>query len=194
MVNTKTLSSVLLFILLFPMPVQAPTSQPMPVSAPPGATPSGLTPAVSTSVGSTSAVSPPAVPPPAVSEQDVDLLARLIQAEAGASWMPDELQLMVGNVVLNRVDSPEFPDTLREVIYQPGQYSPAMSGSIDRPARDRATQNARKLLEGYRLLPPDVVFQANFKQGSGVYHSVYDEYLGSTTYFCYSNNRKTIVK
>lgn len=187
MVNTKTLSCILLFILVFPIPAQAPASQPVPpvpVAALPGATPSGSTPAVS----------PPAVSPPDVSEQDVDLLARLIQAEAGASWMPDELQLMVGNVVLNRVDSPEFPDTLRDVIYQPGQYSPAMSGSIDRPASERATQNARKLLEGYRLLPPDVVFQANFKQGSGVYHSVYDEYLGSTTYFCYSNNRKTIVK
>ena len=31
---------------------------------------------------------------------------------------------MVGSVVLNRVESEYYPDTIREVIYQPGQYAP----------------------------------------------------------------------
>lgn len=59
--------------------------------------------------------------PGPVSESDLNLLARLITAEAGSE--PYEGQVAVGAVVLNRIRSGRFPTTVREVIYQPGQFS-----------------------------------------------------------------------
>jgi N-acetylmuramoyl-L-alanine amidase len=50
--------------------------------------------------------------------EDIELLARIIYAEArGESF---EGQVAVGAVVLNRLESPHFPKTIREVVYQPG--------------------------------------------------------------------------
>ena len=54
---------------------------------------------------------------------DLLLLSRLIDAMAGSDWLTEDFRLCVGEVVLNRVASPEFPNTLREVVYQRGQYT-----------------------------------------------------------------------
>ena len=51
----------------------------------------------------------------------LDLLARLISAEARGE--PYEGQVAVGAVVLNRVEHPSFPNSVAEVIYQPGAFS-----------------------------------------------------------------------
>lgn len=123
---------------------------------------------------------------PAYTEEDVDLLARLIYAEAGCTWMPDWVQQMVGSVVLNRVNSSVYPNTIREVIYQPGQYGPAWSGAIERPADARTIANARYLLENGPICPANVTGQAGFISGSGMYTSYYDSVLGTTIYFSYT--------
>ena len=59
-----------------------------------------------------------------------ELLASLIFCEAGNQ--PYEGQVAVGAVVMNRINSSSYPDTMEEVIYQSGQFSPAMSGWLDR--------------------------------------------------------------
>lgn len=51
----------------------------------------------------------------------MNLLARLITAEAGHE--PYEGQVAVGAVVINRIKSGEFPKTVREIVYQEGQFS-----------------------------------------------------------------------
>jgi hypothetical protein len=56
-----------------------------------------------------------------IEDRELDLLARLITAEAGQE--PYEGQVAVGAVVLNRIKSGNFPQTIREVIYQDGQFS-----------------------------------------------------------------------
>lgn len=122
---------------------------------------------------------------PSYSDEDLEILARIMYCEAGSSWITDEQQLMFGNVVLNRVASPEFPNTVRGVAYQRGQYAPNLFNSYT--VDQRTYNNARKLLEGYRCMPESVVFQANFRQGSGVWKAVQIPHLG-TTYFCYSNH------
>ena len=124
---------------------------------------------------------------PLYTDEDLDVLSRIMYAEAGCTWIPDDVQLKVGSVVLNRVNSSAFPDTIHEVVYQRGQYSPTWSGAIDNTPDERTVENARKLLEGGSVLPENVVFQANFTQGGGIYDSYYDETLGTTTYFCYGN-------
>lgn len=121
-------------------------------------------------------------------DEDLDLLSSIMYAEVGCSWIPDEVQLYAGSVVLNRVKSPLFPNTLYDVIYQEGQYSPTWNGSINNEPDERTIANAKKLLEEGSVLPENVVFQANFVQGSGVHYSYYDETLGTTTYFCYGNS------
>lgn len=120
-----------------------------------------------------------------VCDDDVDLLARLLTCEMGCSWIADEQQLYVGSVVLNRVASDLFPDTLQEVIYQPGQYAPAISGWIETVQPDERTiGNARWLLENGSVLPENVLYQSTVVQGP-VYDCYYDSTLGTTTYYCY---------
>lgn len=66
----------------------------------------------------------------AVGADDTILLAALIQCEAGGE--PYEGQLAVGAVVMNRVRSAAYPDNIYGVIYASGQFTPAMSGKVDR--------------------------------------------------------------
>ena len=66
----------------------------------------------------------------AVQQAEKELLASLIFCEAGNQ--PYEGQVAVGAVVMNRINSSSYPDTMEEVIYQSGQFSPAMSGWLDR--------------------------------------------------------------
>ena len=61
---------------------------------------------------------------------DVTLLAALIQCEAGNESY--EGQLAVGAVVVNRVKSASYPDTVSDVIFASGQFTPAGSGKVAR--------------------------------------------------------------
>lgn len=120
---------------------------------------------------------------------DLMLLSKIIYAEAGSEWLSDEWKMSVGEVVLNRVASPEFPNTIAEVLAQPGQYYGANSRYFNSliPSA-RCAQCAMRLLNGERILEPSVVFQANFRQGGGVQTAYYDKALG-WTYFCYSSRK-----
>ena len=62
------------------------------------------------------------------SSDDTALLAALIYCEAGNQSY--EGMVAVGAVVMNRVYSPSFPNSISEVIYQGGQFTPASSGSL----------------------------------------------------------------
>ena len=66
----------------------------------------------------------------AASQAEKELLASIIFCEAGNQ--PYEGQVAVGAVVMNRVRSSSFPNTIEAVIYQSGQFSPASSGWLDR--------------------------------------------------------------
>lgn len=63
---------------------------------------------------------------PQIGEEE--LLAAIIYCEAGNE--PYEGMLAVGSVVLNRVNSSRFPNTITEVVYAPGQFSPVASGRL----------------------------------------------------------------
>lgn len=125
-------------------------------------------------------------PKPSYTEEDLDLLARIINAEAGCDWIPDWVQRMVGSVVLNRVKSKHFPNTIREVIYQPGQYGPVYNGMIHYTPTKKSIENARYVLENGSTCPDNVTGQNGVISGSGVYTSYYDSILGTTIYFCYT--------
>lgn len=114
-------------------------------------------------------------------EEELGLLARVIFAECGSNWCSDKMQQYTGSVVLNRMASPLFPNTMREVIYQKGQYSIVKSGAINKTPNERAYNCARFLLENGSVLPSNVVFQSQHRQGDGLYEQV------QNMYFCYKN-------
>lgn len=60
--------------------------------------------------------------------KDLRLMASIINCEAGSE--PYQGKLAVGIVVMNRVKSKEFPNTIKKVIYQKGQFSPVRNGSL----------------------------------------------------------------
>ena len=64
----------------------------------------------------------------ATGSDDVKLLAALIQAEAGSQ--PYEGKIAVGAVVMNRVRSGGYPNSIHAVITQPGQFPPATNGTV----------------------------------------------------------------
>ncbi len=123
-----------------------------------------------------------------IDEAELDLLAHLIFAEAGSDWCSDILQQYTGSVVLNRMASDYYPDTMYEVIYQKGQYSTAWNGMLEYEYNDRAYECAKFLLENGSVLPENVVFQAEFKQGDGIYEEI-ELTRGRKMYFCYKEKK-----
>lgn len=115
-----------------------------------------------------------------IAQKDLELMARLINAEAGADYCSDDLMYYTGSVVLNRVASKQFPNTIEEVIYQKGQYACITDGNFDKKPSERAWRIAEKLLKEGSKLPKKVIFQAEFKQGKGVYLKE------QNMYFCYN--------
>lgn len=79
-------------------------------------------------------------------KEDLELLARIIHAEARGETF--EGQVAVGAVVLNRVKHPRFPQTIREVIYQPGQFTAVTDRQIELPPDSKAYLAAEAALEG----------------------------------------------
>lgn len=60
---------------------------------------------------------------------ELDLLARCVEAESGGQCLLGKR--LVVDTILNRVDCPDFPNSIREVIMQPGQFAVVQNGSID---------------------------------------------------------------
>jgi N-acetylmuramoyl-L-alanine amidase len=83
------------------------------------------------------------IPNSTISEADKDLMARLVRAEAEAE--PYAGKVAVATVVLNRVASSEFPNTVRSVIYEVSNghyaFTPVANGQINKPA-DAASRKA----------------------------------------------------
>ncbi|MCL6479268.1 MAG: LysM peptidoglycan-binding domain-containing protein [Peptococcaceae bacterium] len=87
-----------------------------------------------------------------ISASEFETLARIITAEADDQSY--ETKVAVGAVVLNRVDSPLFPDTVRGVVYQVDsggryQFEPVLNGWINRPPSIEAINAAADALAGW---------------------------------------------
>lgn len=124
---------------------------------------------------------PDAMTAGAVLEPDeamVEMLACGIYQEAGGDECSDECRIDVGDVMLNRVTDPRFPNTLEGVLTAPGQYGRFSKTGIVWPSRasnpgeaaavERAYRIARQLLSGNHgeLWGQGYVWQAEFEQGT----------------------------
>lgn len=80
-------------------------------------------------------------------DPDFMLLAKIIQVEAG--YESYEGQLAVGSVIMNRVNDERFPNSIREVIYHPGQFPPAHNGMLDKTEpNDSVLRAAKAVMNG----------------------------------------------
>lgn len=115
---------------------------------------------------------------PPYTDEELELLALVIYQEAGGDACSDDTRLKVGTVVMNRVASDAYPDTIRDVVLQPAQYGRlSWTGPVwperaklpqEAHAVARAYDTAELILLGHRALPADTVYQAEFVQGSAV--------------------------
>lgn len=119
-------------------------------------------------------------------EVDSDLfnVAHLMMGEAG--YTDSTERRYVGSVLLNRVDSETFPDTISECLYQSGQYTTVRDGGpFWMEPTEECWQDAEDLLNqwyatGETDLPESVLYQARGPQGNGTYLvSAWGQY------FCY---------
>lgn len=87
-----------------------------------------------------------------VSADDVTLLAAILQCEAIQDY---DCLLAVATVIMNRVQSPRFPNTISGVIYASGQFEPVWTGRLDKVLNDGPTdlsmQVAKDAINGARL-------------------------------------------
>ena len=84
--------------------------------------------------------------PGAAQQGSVDLLARVISAEARGE--PYSGQVAVGAVILNRVEHPSFPNSIAGVVYQPGAFTCMVDGQFNEPVAESAYRAAREALNG----------------------------------------------
>lgn len=104
------------------------------------------------------------------STDDVSLLAALIYCEAGNQSR--EGKVAVGAVVMNRIASSSYPGSIREVIYQSGQFSPAISGWLDQVIASGAPSDcyeaAQAALNGENPVPGALYFNTSAGKGTKI--------------------------
>ncbi|MCL0028172.1 spore cortex-lytic enzyme [Peptococcaceae bacterium] len=82
-----------------------------------------------------------------VNRGDLWLLSRVVMGEAADE--PFTGKVAVAAVILNRVDSPKFPNTLAGVIYQPLAFESVSNGQYTRPVSDEAIRAAQAAMNGW---------------------------------------------
>lgn len=97
-------------------------------------------------------------------DEEETILAHLMMAEAEGEG--DIGMMLVVDVVLNRVESEEFPNTIEEVVYQPGQFQPVEDGRL------------------WEVEPTDICYE--------ILADIQTEYYGlsDALYFCENNHNK----
>ena len=94
---------------------------------------------------------------------DLDLLAAIIWCEAGNQ--PYDGMVAVGEVVMNRVASSSFPNTIAEVLEQPGQFTPYSSGTLQSAlasgVNSTCYQAAQDALNGAQPVPGALYFNTH---------------------------------
>ena len=114
-------------------------------------------------------------------EDDLYWMSRIITWEAGNQ--PVEGQIGVGNVILNRVGDARFGETVKDVIFQPGQFSVATSGAIYGDAYEISAVCAKLVYEGYNTVGDALFFQTGRYWGSGMIETTWLTKIGDHNFF-----------
>lgn len=112
-----------------------------------------------------------------VTQKEADELLRIAWCEAGNQG-PDG-QLYVMSVIINRVNSPEFPNNIHDVIYQPYQFA---TGGMSNAKPTNETHLALAYLEMGNLIPEIVAFETTENNALDRYFSKAFEYRDHSFY------------
>lgn len=132
------------------------------------------------------------VPDELKTEDNIDLLARLIKCEAGGQTVDGKLA--VATVVVNRCYDGYWGNTIKSVINAPGQFQPVSSGNINKaiPSEEDYECARKVLVEGYRSFPAYVMYFQSIKlgyfKGSSTYCICRDENGRWPQYFSYKKS------
>lgn len=104
---------------------------------------------------------------------EYELLARIINAEAGGAILcSDEDRLLTGQVVMNRINSSYFPDTMIDVVFQENQYAPTWDTRLFTiEITCESWEAANLLLAGNVYAPANVLFQTGANMDRPLYKS-----------------------
>lgn len=109
-------------------------------------------------------------------------LSHIIYAESGNQSLQGKLA--VGNVVMNRVNSPLFPNDIYSVLFQKNQFSPAASGSIRRDPSEASVIAAKLVLDGAVVLKDALFFNAaSLKNSYAARHRTYIATIGAHSFY-----------
>lgn len=107
-------------------------------------------------------------------EEDYQVLLRIVQAEAGIC--DEKGKILVANVIINRVLSDEFPDSVKAVVYEPSQFQPVSNGAINSARVTAETiECVNRALEGEDYSNGALYFMN--RKGSGGAASWFDRHL-----------------
>ena len=120
-----------------------------------------------------------------ITKEERELLYRITAAEALGE--PFEGKVAVVNVIMNRVKSDNFPDTIHEVVYQRGQFSPVGNGSINTTAVDLEVKQAvQAALKGHQVVGEDVLYFLNERIASNLWipnNRIYAASVGQHSFY-----------
>ena len=119
-----------------------------------------------------------------ISFDELYLLSRYITKAFSNPRYSDQLRLCAGEVVLNRVASPDYPDEIASVIFQEGMYPEISEEELNkcRCPTKASIKTALQLLQGERVLEADVLLMTQYPEGE-IYATFCDEILGNL-YLC----------
>ena len=90
------------------------------------------------------------------SDTERDLLERLVECEAGGESLQGKIA--VANVVINRVKSNKFPNSITNVIYQKNQFEPVVTGIINKKVQSSDSKEAvKRAFMGEKVVADDIV-------------------------------------
>lgn len=118
-------------------------------------------------------------------EEDLNIIAKTIQYEANPQYCGWEHSVAVGVVVLNRVASSHFPNSVKEVVAAPGQYLPSYTWGFENISR-LSYEAAKAAMDGDHDVPSDCYWQDCNVQGTAIWKAftVDTGWFRSTTYIC----------
>lgn len=120
-------------------------------------------------------------------QADLTLMAAIIQAESDNQ--PYEGKLAVGSVVMNRIKSSKFPNTVSGVIYQKNQFAPVTDGHLalilERGPNQTCYKAAKQVLEGYRNVDYLFFWAKWLADERNIYDRTYGVVIGDHYFYNY---------
>lgn len=112
---------------------------------------------------------------------DLYWLSHIIYAESGNQ--PLAGKIAVGNVVLNRVADPAFPNTIYDVVFQKNQFTPTRTGTINLTPNEESVIAAKLCLEGAVVLPTALFFNHIRSSSWAAKHKTYITTIGGHAFY-----------